>query len=231
MFLYDMLPNNRQLLLDAQMREYSGAAAASIYDHSRSHIPLLLHGATITWAANANGLNYMDFEALTPDWLDASGVATAALNFTTGAFTLATWLNLESVGFRYLMDRGLEDADGWSWAIDTDSVLWLETSQAGAHQHSMSAVGSIPLATWTLVVAVRNGAAVTFYVNGQLSQGTAATHVNPLTSARELHIGIADSEAAGFFDGILWRPRIWSGALTAAQTASIYRTERGMLGV
>ena len=231
MYLYDLLPMNRQLLLDVQMREYSGVAAATIYDHSRSHIPLLLHGATITWAQNANFLNYLDLEAGTPDWLDASAVATAALDFVAGAFTLATWLNFESVGFRYIMDRGLEDADGWGWAIDTDSALWLETSQAGAHQHSTSAAGAIPLATWTFAVAVRSGAAVTFYVNGLPSYGTAATHVNPLTSARELHIGINNAEAAGFMDGILWRPRIWGRALTAAEVAQIYRVERGMLGV
>jgi hypothetical protein len=227
MYLYDALPWNRQLLLDAQMREYSGAIT---YDHSRTHIPMAFHG-TPTWAMNANRLNYIDFEATTPDWLDASGVATAALNFTSGAFTLAAWVNLESVGFRYLMDRGLEDADGWSWAIDTDSALWLETSQAGAHQHSTSAMAAIPLATWTFAVAVRSGAAVTFYVNGLPSYGTAATHVNPLTSARELHIGIMNSEAAGFYDGLLWRPRVWGCALTAAQIAQIYRVERGMLGV
>jgi hypothetical protein len=227
MYLYDALPWNRQLLLDAQMREYSGAIT---YDHSRTHIPMAFHG-TPTWAMNANRLNYIDFEATTPDWLDASGVATAALNFTSGAFTLAAWVNLESVGFRYLMDRGLEDADGWSWAIDTDSALWLETSQAGAHQHSTSAMAAIPLATWTFAVAVRSGAAVTFYINGLPSYGTAATHVNPLTSARELHIGINNAEAAGWYDGLLWRPRVWGCALTAAQIAQIYRVERGMLGV
>jgi len=227
MYLYDILPWNRQLLLDLQMREYSGAVT---HDHAKPHHILTFHG-TPTWAVNANDLNYIDFEAATPDWLDCPGASTGDLNFTSGAFTLATWLSYESVGFRYIMDRGLEDADGWSWAIDTDSALWLETSQAGAHQHSTSAVGSIPLATWTFAVCVRSGAAVTFYVNGLPSLGAAAVHVNPLTSARELHIGINDAEAAGFFDGVLWRPRIWSGALTLAQIQAIYRTERGMLGV
>ena len=227
MYLYDVLPWNRQLLLDLQMREYVGTVT---YCHAKPHHTLTFHG-TPTWAANANGLNYIDFEAGTPDWLDCPGAATTGMDFTSGAFTLAAWINYESVGFRYLLCRGLADTDGWEWAIDTDSALWLETNQAGAHQHTTSAVGSIPLATWTHVATVRSGAAVTHYVNGALSLGTAGTHVNPLTSARELHVGINDAEGAGFFDGILWRPRVWSGALTVAQIQAMYRIERGMLGV
>ena len=229
MYLYDQLPWNRQLLLDLQFREYDGTMA---FDHARPHHPLTFHG-TPTWRFNANGLTYLDFEALTPDWLDSDALSSVDLDFTAGDFTLATWLSFESVGFRYLMCRGLTDTDGWEWAIDTDSALWLRTNQAGvgAHQDTTSAIGAIPLTTFTLAVTVRDGASVVHYVNGALSLGTAGTHVNPVTSARELHIGIADSEAAGFFDGILWRPRIWSGALSAAQIASIYRVERGMLGV
>ena len=227
MFLYDELPTNRQLLLDLQMREYSGTVTL---DHSKAHHPLTFHG-TPTWRQNAYDLNYLDFEAGTPDWLDCSALGTADLDFTSGEFTLATWLSYESVGFRYLMCRGLTDTDGWEWAITTDYELWLRTNQAGAHQDTESAAGAIPLTTFTFACTVRDGASVVHYINGLPSLGTAGTHVNPLTSARELHIGLNDAESAGWFDGILWRPRIWSGALTAADVASIYRLERGMLGV
>jgi hypothetical protein len=229
MILYDKLPWNRRLALDLQMREYNGVTT---FDHARPHHALAFHG-TPTWTQNVNDLNYLDFEAATPDWLDCAGAATADLDFVAGAFTFATWLSYESVGFRYLFARGLTDTDGWEWAINNDSALWLRTNQAGAgaHQDTTSVIGSIPLATWTFVVTTRNGAAVNHYVNGVLSVGTAGVHVNPLTSARELHIGIADGEAAGFFDGTLWRPRIWGTVLGSRQIAELYTIERRMLGV
>jgi len=227
MYLYDKLAWNRRLALDIQMREGNGVVAN---DFAHIHHPMATHG-TPAWTQHANGLIYLDFEAGTPDWLDCGAVATADLDYTAGAFSLATWINYESVGFRFLMCRGVEDADGWIWAIDTDSALWLETNQAGAHQHSTSAIGAVPLATWTFLTTVRSGANVYHYINGALSLGTAGVHVDPLTAARELHIGINDAEAAGFMDGALWRPRIWSTALGATTIAKIYEVERGMMGV
>lgn len=227
MYLYDNLAWNRRLILDLQMREYSGVVT---YSHAKPHNTLTFHG-TPTWTQTATALNYIDFEAATPDWLDASGAATAAANFTSEAFTLAAWVNYESVGFRYLLVRGLTDTDGWEWAINTDSAVWLRTNQAGAHQDTVSANTVVPLATWTFLVTTRSGAAVQHYINGVLSLGTAGTHINPLTSARELHVGINDAEAAGWYDGGLWRPRIWSGALSTRQIRAMYEIERGMLEV
>lgn len=225
---YDMLPWNRRLVLDLQMREQEGAIYT--YDHSKAHHLLAMNG-TPTWRQTADDLSYLDFEAGTPDFLDCAGADTADLNFTSHDFTLACWIAYESVGFRYLLCRGLTDTDGWEWALTTDSELWLRTNQAGAHQDTTSAA-VIPLTTWTFLATVRDGAAVQHYINGAPSNGTAGTHVNPLTSARELHVGIADSEAAGFYDGGLWRPRIWAArALTAAEVKQVYQVERGLLGV
>lgn len=227
MHLYDLLLWNRRLLLDLQTREFVGTLT---YDHSRAHHIMTLHG-TPAWRQNANDLNYLDFDAGNPDFIDCPAVATADLDFTSGDFSLACWVAYGGVGFRYLMARGLTDTDGWEWAITTDNELWLRTSQAAAHQDTTSAEDVVPLTTWTFLATVRDGASVVHYVNGVQSLGTAGTHVNPLTANRELHVGINDAEAAGFYDGGLWRPRIWSGALSLAQIQSIYRLERGMLGV
>jgi len=227
MVLYDVLPWNQQLLLDLQMREYSGAVT---YDHARPHHVMAFHG-TPTWRQTPTDLNYLDFEAGTPDWLDCGAAPTADLDFVAGAFTLAAWINYESVGFRYLMVRGLTDTDGWEWAIDTNSALWLRTNQAGAHQDTTSASGVIPIGAWVFAATTRSGAAVAHYLNGLPSAGAAGAHVNPVTANRELHVGINNAESAGWFDGALWRPRIWTGALSAARIAAIYRNERGMLGV
>ena len=227
MYLYDKFAYNRQLLLDLQTREFTGTLT---YDHARPHHIMTLHG-TPTWTQAASDLNYLDYDSAHPDFLDCPAVNTADLDFTSGDFSLACWIAYGGVGFRYLMCRGLTDTDGWEWAITTDSELWLRTNQAAAHQDTESAAGVIPLTTWTFAATVRSGASVVHYVNGVQSLGTAGTHVNPLTANRELHIGINDAEAAGLYDGSLWRPRIWGRALSAAELLSIYRLERGMLGV
>lgn len=226
---FDYLPWNRRLVLDLQFREQEGAVYT--HDHAKAHHVLAFHG-TPTWRQTSDDLSYLDFEAGTPDFLDCAGADTADLNFTSHDFTLAAWVAYESVGFRYLLARGLTDTDGWEWAIDTDSALWLRTNQAGAHQDTTSATASVPLTSWTFLATTRDGAAVTHYVNGAPSVGTAGTHVNPLTSARELHVGIADGEIAGWFDGGLWRVRAWSArCLTAAEIKQIYQIERELLGV
>ena len=224
---YDMLPANRQLLLDLQFREYSGLSA---FDHSKAHHELTLHGTPV-WRQLPNDLDYLDFEAGNPDWLDCPAGATADLDFTAGAFTLALWLNCESVGFRYLMCRGLTDTDGWEWAVDPNSALGFRSNQAGAHQGTTSANGVVTIGAWRFLAMTRSGAVVRPYVDGVARLGTAGTHINPLTSARELHVGIADSEAAGFLDGAIWRPRIWARALMAQEIARIFNAERGLFGV
>jgi len=223
--LYDMLPWNRNLLLDLQYNE--GVGVVMTGDYAGQHHIMTQHG-TPTWTQLANGLSYLDFEQSVPDWLDCPDTGSLDLDFTSGDFTLATWLNLESAGLRYLMSRGLVDVDGWEWYIDADSQLTFGTHQAAAHQYTIG--GVVPTATWLFAALVRDGAGAVHYVNSIPSIGTAGVHVNPLTSARELHVGSDDTEAVGF-DGGLWRTRIWNRALSAADVKQIFNVERGLFGI
>ena len=116
---YDNLPSNAQLLLDLQFREWSGLLAL---DHSKAHHAMVLHG-TPTWTQRANDLNYLDFDSAHPDFLDCSAVASADLDFTAGAFTLACWVAYGGVGSRYLMARGRIDTDGWEWYVNASSEI------------------------------------------------------------------------------------------------------------
>ena len=105
------------------------------------------------------------------------------------------------------------------------------TSQVGANQMT-SCANTCTVGTWSFIAATRNAATVTLYHNGQIAPLIAqGTHVNPVTSARELHVGIDDAEAAGFMDGLLWKPRIWGYDLSADSIRFIFETERDWLGV
>lgn len=212
--LYDRLPWNAGLVLDLQFREGVGELA---HDHSREHHVLTMTGLP-SWADG-----YLDFDPSHPDFLV---VDSAVFDFTVGDFTLMAWVYYGGVGFRYLMCRGLTDADGWEWAINANSALWLRTNQAGAHQDTVSANGAVPVGEWALVGMTRSGANVLPYINGRPSVGTLGAHIAPLTSARELHVGINDAEAAGFYAGGLRRPRVWSRALTVAEHLQIFNLER-----
>jgi len=212
--LYDKLPWNEGLILDLQMREGTGLAT---HDHSREHHVLTLTGAP-SW-----GAGYLDFDSSHPDFLVTP---TSVLDFTNEDFTLMVWVYYSGIGFRYLLCCGLTDTDGWEWAINTDGALWLRTNQVGDHQDTISVNGVVPLNTWTLVAASRSGAVVTPYINGRPSIGMAETHVDPDPSARALHVGINDAEAAGFYDGYMRRVRVWNRALTAAEHLQIFNLER-----
>lgn len=220
---YDKDSLAHQLVLDITMEEMTGAVA---YCRAQSDIVTTLHG-TPAWLQFINGLQYMDFDPTNPDWLDAPQADTTDLDFTAEAFSLAVWARVDDLSAnRMLFCRGLLDTDGWHCAILMDGSFVLFTNQAGASQSSSSAAGAIVIATFYLIGFTRDGTSVRCYLNGREVTDTEGTHINPLTSNRELHIGIYDNETGSPFDGGLHRPRAWNRVLEPWEHMELYNRER-----
>jgi len=225
---YDNTPVYVQCLLDIQMREGNGTL---IRDWAKPEHPVTLHG-TPTWAQLGNGLNYLDFDSTNPDWLDSPQAGTADLDFTTESFSLALWVDIDSLAAaRALIIRGLLDTDGYEIYVETDGSIVFRTNQAAANQITTSAAGDIVINNWYQVILTRSGTDALIYLNGIDVTDTAGSHTDPLTSARELHIGILDDETNSPFEGQMWRPRMWGRQLSAVEAVQLFNYERDWLGV
>lgn len=231
---YDSISLNYQQSLAITMRENIGVLAHDVARPAATlNHTMTLNGATIAWASLAlSNLSYITFNPATPDWLDCSAVNTADLDFTTGDFSLAAWICLSDLtANRSLICRGFLDTDGYYIQVLINGSLFFITNQAAASQITTSAAGDIVINTWYLVGVSRSGAGALLYVNGVDVTAVPGVHIDPLTSARELHIGIYDNEVGSPWAGNMWNPRVWERALSGEEWRRLFTLERGLFGV
>ena len=225
---YDKRPVYQNLLFGLTLEEMVGLEAQ---DRAKPHHTCTLHGVPV-WTALANDTPYLAFAPANPDWLDCPQADTVDLNFIAGNFSLGAWVKVTSLAAnRMVFCRGLLDTDGWHNAILMDGSFALYTNQAAANQVTISAVGAIVINNWYLMGISRTGASVFTYLNGSNITTTVGAHTDPLTSARELHIGIYDNEVGSPFSGGMAYPRIWGRALPDDDWQYLFETERHLYGV
>jgi hypothetical protein len=174
----------------------------------------------------------------------AAGRFGSAVSFTGAAYVQAPDVNALSPGsgatfaaWIYLTSTPSELAsivNKWSQTAD-DEYLFAVTANRNpffawhttggttystpAFNDVTDASSQVPLNTWTHVAVVRNGASLSFYVNGTLTSSTNAMDTNPFRNgSNTLRVG---SQSRGgvnrHFPGRIDELRIYSRALTAAQ--------------
>jgi hypothetical protein len=226
---YDNYRPSQQLLLDLQFREHTGTLAA---DWAKPyHAGATLTGAP-TWQLLGSDLSYLDFDSANPDSIITLAAASADLDFTSGAFSGAMWIAPDAYGNRYLYHKS-SAGNGWGfWISSTSPYLIFTTEQAGPTYQSTDGGANLALSAWQMVGFTRSGAAARLYLNGRDVTATPATHVNPVTSvAANFTIGTTTGGGAGYYDGDMWRPRIWGRALAAWEMLALYNAERTLFGV
>jgi hypothetical protein len=191
--------------------------------------PFTLHGVPV-WTQLASGIYVLDFNSVTPDWLDCPAVTSAKLDFTAGDFSMGVWAKIDDAVTRYLLCRGVANTDGWALHVSNALRVGLSTHQAGATQATYSAA-CITVGTWAFIGVSRTGATVRTFVNGQDRTDVPDVHVNPLTANRELHIGILNDEVTSPWDGQIWNPRIWGRYLQPWEWLELWNMERHWFSV
>ena len=226
---YDNLLVNQELVLDLPFREGTGTITAD-YSKVYANAPTLT-GAP-TWSFLGSDLNYLEFVPGNPDRIVILAADSTALNFTSGDFSGAVWISPHAYGNRYMMHKGAAGT-GWGFWLDSASpYIVFTTEQAGPAYQSTDGCADLALNAWQLVGFTRDGAAGRVYLNGRDKTVTPATHVNPVSAAAgDFYIGTTVGGGAGWYDGYMWRPRVWKRALSAAEMLAIYEAERGLLGV
>jgi hypothetical protein len=113
-----------------------------------------------------------------------------------------------------IVGRGVGDTDGWEVLINTSGRLVLRTNQSGANQTTTSGVISLGRFYWASLV--RDGAAVTIYIDGIASTGVAGTHIDPTSALRTLFLG-KNNGGTVFANCIIPELRVWNVARTKEQ--------------
>jgi len=226
---YDNFRPNQGLLLDLQFRETTGTATA---DWSKAyHNPGTLTG-TPTWAVLGNDVSYLSFDPANPDRIILAAANTTDLNFTAASFSGGMWIYPDAYGNRYLFDKSSATA-GWSfWLNATAPYLAFTTANAGPATQTTYGASNLVLSAWQFVSFTRSGATVQIFLNGNLADQTPATHINPATAAAiDFTIGKVVGAGAGWYDGRMWRPRVWNRALESWEMRAIYESEKSLFGV
>ena len=231
---YDNIVPFMECILDLPMYEGIGTI---VHDVSRPPATALDKTVTLTgaptWEQMAlTGITILRFDKANPDFLELAAADSTDLDFTTSEFTTMVWAYaFDIVDNMTLFCRGLLNTDGWTVAMLADGTLTMITNQAAATQLTISLTGEFVINTWYCFGLTREGANSKIFKNGIDVTSVAATHIDPLTSARKLHIGIYDDETTAPWSGYLYRPRIWPRTLTAYEMKQVFEMERNLFGI
>jgi len=154
------------------------------------------------------------------------------LGFTTANFSGAVWIYPDAYGNRYLYDKSSATA-GWAfWISGTSPYIALTTANAGPATQTTYGATGLALSAWQQVGFTRTGAAVEIYLNGSAVTTAAATHIDPAASAAiNFTFGTIVGGGAGWYDGRMWRPRVFNRALESWEMLALYESERVLFGV
>lgn len=243
---YDNIPKNDSILLDLPVREGVGIITQDI---AKPHHPMTLNdpgGGSFSWGALASGLTALEFVTAGSGftdgvYIDSPAAETADLNFTSGDFSLAAWINWAWNGQSSIMlGRYGINLDGWETFLDISGGL---NTLSHRHHHSSLApnnnsscfsTGWTPGA-WAFLGISREGGNLfpLHYRNGKSLTMTyeSSGMLDPDSCNRDLVVGCRYTKDANWFKGKMWRPRIWERALPASEWAKIFNHEKSLFGL
>ena len=240
---YEDLAVNRGLLLDLQFREGIGGLGLPTHDYAKPHHTTVLSkvgGATgpawVNLGNNLTVLSFSRFAAGAGDYLQRAAADVGDLDFTTEDFTLAAWIHVVGLaaGSNMVFCVNATDVCGWCWYLTlnpaNNNYLSFRTNQGGAHTDCYAS--DFSMNEWIFIGVTRTGTVAQIYKNGapRLTTGAIANAVD-CACGKKLLVGCQDGEASCWFDGMMWRPRIWNRKLEDEDMASIFAMERALFGV
>jgi len=226
--LYDSLGLNADIVLDLPLTEGDGSL---IHDVSKGHRNLTAVSAPV-WTLAGNTMTLV-FDGAA-DYLEASNASTAALGFTSGDYSLGCWVNEDTITSDMVFGRYELNVGGWELYF-YEGILTLRHHHAGTlvdgnPRSACYSVGWISGSGWRLMGVSRTGGGeAQMYRNGISLTMLTGGLVDPEATTSDLVIGARYSKNADWYNGGMYRPRIWSRALTASEWLGLYNKEVGLL--
>jgi hypothetical protein len=151
-------------------------------------------------------------------------VALPTFDVTGSALTLAAWVRAGSVATTD--QRFISKTTGTTnyWTLGTNGSAFRFRLRTGTSTTTLDG-GTLPLTTWSHVVATYDGTTMRLFVNGVQQVGTAAKSGALATSATApVSIGRNPTGTAGanYFNGAIDDVRMFARALTAAEVTALY---------
>ncbi|MBT3637087.1 MAG: hypothetical protein HN531_09120, partial [Opitutae bacterium] len=145
-------------------------------------------------------------------------------NLSGKKISISAWVKLlspagSSFSFPYVIHaKGGANDETFSIGMESD---WIEVWGAGRGLYFSESRRLTP-SIWTMLTVSMNENALTYYVNGQLNEATAAGTAKSLNIS---NISIGCREGNNFFKGSIDEVRIYDRALSAAEVQALYQLE------
>jgi len=225
---YDKLDTNVDILLDLPFREGVGAVTA---DLAKPHHPVALKN-TPTWEQLESLVGVITFDGAA-EYLDCAAASAADLDFTSGDYSIGCWLKWSSEDeSQIVIGRYVVDTSGWeNYLYEGDTTRLLTTRHhhaAGDAVRTACYSGGWTQDVWWFLGISRSGSSVTHYRNGEaLSMSCSAGGiVDPESNSSDLVVGVRTTKDDNYFNGSMYRMRVWSRAIELAEWARIYDHEK-----
>ena len=222
------MPKTTGIVLDvAGQRGGAMPGVTTLYDRSRwaNNGAFGAGAAAPTWAQLPTSVWVLDFDG--GDYIDlGTGVSLDCVP----AATFLAWINPTAlVADSILFSKASWEVAGTQYWLTTDGSLGLYTHQVGAHQQTLSGVGTITTGAWFHIAIVRDGATCRMYRDGVDLGVVSAAHINPLPSSEHGYLGQTNA-GTNRYNGKL-SGRLYLFALSAAQVRARFQATRGLFGV
>lgn len=229
-------------LMDLSFQKGAGAAGTYLEDVAKPHHQGAMLVGPPTWGHAAPGnKNILTFSGA-GHYLECPAANTVDLNFTTGDYTLAVWINwLTNAGTQIVMGRYELDVSGWEFYLTEGAFNFLTLrhnhASGGADTRDACFSTGWDFATWWLcAVTVTKAGGTSYpqhYRNGVAVETTwdAGGVKDADTCPQDLVVGCRYSKNTNFFVGNMYRPRIWNRALSAYEIKLLFTMERSFFSV
>jgi len=184
-----------------------------IYSYDKGRYSGTVQGAV--WGSEGKGRIFAGGD----DYIELTN---AAMNFTSGDFSILSWIKVPNVtGQKMILCRGVAATDGYYFSTSSDALL-VETFNDTGTQSTTTAAVSLIANTWHCCGMTRSGASVKIYIEGVDATDTAGVHVNPKTCSRTVKIGIYDTKVHVPFYGTMGEVLVYSRQLPASEILNYY---------
>jgi len=238
---YDKIPENEDILLDLPF--YEGVETIT-RDQAKPHHQNVLLINPVWGIMVPSGIGVLVFNgSLSGRYLELANAACVDLDFIGGDYSIAAWIDWYDTGTSLnIMGRYELNVSGWEhylWRgggpIDylTTRHHHAGTLVAGNPRSGCYSVGWTPGpgVWWFMGISRTGGGEAQLYRNGIAVPMFTGGLVDPETSAQDLVIGARYTKNADYYNGHMWRPRIWNRVLSADEWLQIFERERDWFGV
>lgn len=222
---YDSVAEKASILLDLPFREATGVVTIDV---APNNVPVVMVN-TPTWTTLASGLQVITLNGTT-EYLYLDNADSADMDFTTGDYSVGGWFNWTiDESSQIVIARYVVSNNGWEVYLTNAAGINYLTLR---HHHAAGAttrtggysVGWTPGTTFHFGIT-REGDSCQFYRNGRPISTVTDALIDPETCNQDMVIGVRYSKDANYFKGQLWRPRVWSRALTKDDWRRMYDRE------